>query len=36
MNTVFKLVALKNALKYCEPISQELQTKLLHRIFDLN
>lgn len=36
MMTVIKLVALKNALKYCEPISKELQTKLFHRITNLN
>ena len=36
MLVVHKLQALKEALKYCEPISQELQAKLFHRLFDLN
>jgi len=36
MLDVNKLFALQKALKYCEPISKELQTKLFHRIFNLN
>lgn len=36
MLVVHKLHALKQALKYCQPISKELQTKLFHRIINLN
>ena len=36
MLVVDKLIALQKALKYCNPISKELQTKLFHRIINQN
>lgn len=36
MLLVHKINALKQALKYCNPISKELQTKLFHRVINLN
>lgn len=36
MLVVQKINALKQALKYCEPISPKLQTKLFHRIINQN
>lgn len=36
MLVVNKLIALQKALKYCEPISKELQLKLYQRIINLN
>lgn len=36
MKEVSKILALKRALKFCNPISKELQKKLFHRIINLN